>query len=68
MRVGRFGGDLGLEGCSAPGLPVYPPDPGPPSEDEELRAAPEGSALLQLLKDTVTLQPKKLQHLPGHPG
>lgn len=45
-----------------------PPDPGPPSEDEELGAAPEGSALLQRLKDTVTLQPKKLQHLPGHPG
>uniref|UniRef100_U3I9P8 DNA polymerase subunit gamma-1 n=1 Tax=Anas platyrhynchos platyrhynchos TaxID=8840 RepID=U3I9P8_ANAPP len=43
-------------------------DPGPPSEDEELRAAPEGSTLLQRLKDTVTLQPKKLQHLPGHPG
>ncbi|XP_035410794.1 DNA polymerase subunit gamma-1 isoform X1 [Cygnus atratus] len=43
-------------------------DRGPPSEDEELKAAPEGSALLQRLKDTVTLQPKKLQHLPGHPG
>ncbi|KAI6077797.1 DNA polymerase subunit gamma-1 [Aix galericulata] len=65
---GELGGDPGLEACSAPGLPVPPPDPGPPSEDEELRAAPEGSALLQRLKDTVTLQPKKLQHLPGHPG
>lgn len=65
---GEVWGDPGLEGCSAPGLPVSPPDPGPPSEDEELRAAPEGGALLQRLKDTVTLQPKKLQHLPGHPG
>ncbi|XP_021263131.1 DNA polymerase subunit gamma-1 [Numida meleagris] len=42
-------------------------DPGPPGEDEELRA-PESRACLEHLKETVTLQPKRLQHLPGHPG
>ncbi|XP_031443591.1 DNA polymerase subunit gamma-1 [Phasianus colchicus] len=42
-------------------------DPGPPSEEEELRA-PESHTCLERLKETVTLQPKKLQHLPGHPG
>ncbi|XP_048812197.1 DNA polymerase subunit gamma-1 isoform X2 [Lagopus muta] len=42
-------------------------DPGPPSEEEELRA-PESHTCLERLKETVTLQPKRLQHLPGHPG
>ncbi|XP_068814260.1 DNA polymerase subunit gamma-1 [Struthio camelus] len=42
-------------------------DPGPPSEEEELRV-PESRACLERLKETVTLQPKRLQHLPGHPG
>ncbi|NXK73819.1 DPOG1 polymerase, partial [Amazona guildingii] len=45
---------------------LAPPDPGPPSEDEELKAASQ--VCLQRLKETVTLQPKRLQHLPGHPG
>ncbi|NXK55673.1 DPOG1 polymerase, partial [Chauna torquata] len=44
-----------------------PPDPGPPTEDEELRA-PESRTRLERLKETVALQPKRLQHLPGHPG
>ncbi|NWX82359.1 DPOG1 polymerase, partial [Nothoprocta pentlandii] len=44
-----------------------PTDPGPPSEEEELRV-PESRACLERLKETVTLQPKRLQHLPGHPG
>lgn len=47
-------------------LPVLS-DPGPPSEEEELRA-PESHTCLERLKETVTLQPKRLQHLPGHPG
>ncbi|XP_015728580.1 DNA polymerase subunit gamma-1 [Coturnix japonica] len=42
-------------------------DPGPPTEEEELRP-PESHSCLQRLKETVTLQPKRLQHLPGHPG
>ncbi|XP_062439302.1 DNA polymerase subunit gamma-1 isoform X2 [Rhea pennata] len=42
-------------------------DPGPPSEEEELHV-PESRACLERLKATVTLQPKRLQHLPGHPG
>ncbi|KAM9533249.1 DNA polymerase subunit gamma-1 isoform 1-T1 [Guaruba guarouba] len=41
-------------------------DPGPPGEDEDLKAASQ--VCLQRLKETVTLQPKRLQHLPGHPG
>ncbi|NXA33192.1 DPOG1 polymerase, partial [Eudromia elegans] len=44
-----------------------PADPGPPSEEEELRG-PGSRACLERLKETVTLQPKRLQHLPGHPG
>ncbi|NXI68659.1 DPOG1 polymerase, partial [Anseranas semipalmata] len=44
-----------------------PADPGPPGEDEELKA-PESCARLERLKETVALQPKRLQHLPGHPG
>ncbi|XP_025977059.2 DNA polymerase subunit gamma-1 [Dromaius novaehollandiae] len=42
-------------------------DPGPPSEEEEARV-PASRASLERLKETVTLQPKRLQHLPGHPG
>ncbi|XP_040457086.1 DNA polymerase subunit gamma-1 isoform X2 [Falco naumanni] len=42
-------------------------DPGPPSEDEELKA-PASQVCLEHLKETVALQPKRLQHLPGHPG
>ncbi|XP_067999513.1 DNA polymerase subunit gamma-1 [Melanerpes formicivorus] len=42
-------------------------DPGPPSEDEELKA-PASQVCLERLKETVVLQPKRLQHLPGHPG
>ncbi|NXU50951.1 DPOG1 polymerase, partial [Turnix velox] len=43
------------------------PDPGPPGEDEELKA-PASRVCLERLKETVVLQPKRLQHLPGHPG
>ncbi|NWX46338.1 DPOG1 polymerase, partial [Steatornis caripensis] len=46
---------------------LAPPDPGPPSEDEELKA-PASRLCLERLKETVVLQPKRLQHLPGHPG
>lgn len=46
---------------------LIPPDPGPPSEDEELKA-PVSQVRLEHLKETVALQPKRLQHLPGHPG
>ncbi|NXN91843.1 DPOG1 polymerase, partial [Rhinopomastus cyanomelas] len=46
---------------------LAPPDPGPPSEDEELKA-PASHVCLERLKETVALQPKRLQHLPGHPG
>ncbi|XP_065703240.2 DNA polymerase subunit gamma-1 isoform X1 [Patagioenas fasciata] len=42
-------------------------DPGPPGEDEELEA-PASRVHLERLKETVVLQPKRLQHLPGHPG
>ncbi|PKU45256.1 dna polymerase subunit gamma-1 [Limosa lapponica baueri] len=42
-------------------------DPGPPGEDEELKA-PASQVCLERLKETVALQPKRLQHLPGHPG
>ncbi|KFP66315.1 DNA polymerase subunit gamma-1, partial [Cariama cristata] len=46
---------------------LAPSDPGPPSEDEELKA-PASQVCLERLKETVMLQPKRLQHLPGHPG
>ncbi|KAM7010473.1 DNA polymerase subunit gamma-1 isoform 2-T2 [Passerculus sandwichensis] len=42
-------------------------DPGPPSEEEELKAS-ASQLCLERLKETVALQPKRLQHLPGHPG
>ncbi|KAJ7409414.1 DNA polymerase subunit gamma-1 [Willisornis vidua] len=42
-------------------------DPGPPGEDEELKV-PASQLCLERLKETVALQPKRLQHLPGHPG
>ncbi|TRZ20654.1 hypothetical protein HGM15179_006462 [Zosterops borbonicus] len=42
-------------------------DPGPPSEEEELKVS-ASQLSLERLKETVTLQPKRLQHLPGHPG
>uniref|UniRef100_A0A8D0H7V5 DNA polymerase subunit gamma-1 n=1 Tax=Sphenodon punctatus TaxID=8508 RepID=A0A8D0H7V5_SPHPU len=41
-------------------------DPGPPSEEEELKV-PESRLCLERLKETVSLQPKRIQHLPGHP-
>ncbi|NXT09154.1 DPOG1 polymerase, partial [Prunella fulvescens] len=44
-----------------------PPDPGPPSEEEELKVS-ASQLCLERLKEAVTLQPKRLQHLPGHPG
>ncbi|XP_030137690.3 DNA polymerase subunit gamma-1 [Taeniopygia guttata] len=42
-------------------------DPGPPSEEEELKVS-ASQLCLERLKETVALQPKRLQHLPGHPG
>uniref|UniRef100_A0A8C5X4E0 DNA polymerase subunit gamma-1 n=1 Tax=Malurus cyaneus samueli TaxID=2593467 RepID=A0A8C5X4E0_9PASS len=46
---------------------LAPADPGPPSEEEELRA-PASQLCLERLKETVALQPKRLQHLPAHPS
>ncbi|KAL2300776.1 hypothetical protein Nmel_013665 [Mimus melanotis] len=42
-------------------------DPGPPSEEEEQKVS-ASQLCLERLKETVALQPKRLQHLPGHPG
>lgn len=42
-------------------------DPGPPTEEEE-QGIPESLLCLNRLKETVILQPKRIQHLPGHPG
>ncbi|KAH0620033.1 hypothetical protein JD844_014545 [Phrynosoma platyrhinos] len=42
-------------------------DPGPPTEEEE-QSTHESQLLLDRLKETVALQPKRIQHLPGHPG
>ncbi|XP_061450770.1 DNA polymerase subunit gamma-1 isoform X2 [Rhineura floridana] len=42
-------------------------DPGPPTEEEE-QHVPESRLCLDRLKETMALQPKRLQHLPGHPG
>nr|XP_056722079.1 DNA polymerase subunit gamma-1 [Euleptes europaea] len=42
-------------------------DPGPPTEEEE-QQVPDSRLRLDSLKETVALQPKRIQHLPGHPG
>uniref|UniRef100_A0ACB8E6C4 Uncharacterized protein n=2 Tax=Sphaerodactylus townsendi TaxID=933632 RepID=A0ACB8E6C4_9SAUR len=42
-------------------------DPGPPTEEEE-QNFPDSRRHLDSLKETVALQPKRVQHLPGHPG
>ncbi|KAI1235182.1 hypothetical protein IHE44_0002818 [Lamprotornis superbus] len=42
-------------------------DPGPPSEEEEQKVS-ASQLCLERLKETVAQQPKRLQHLPGHPG
>nr|XP_033776955.1 DNA polymerase subunit gamma-1 isoform X2 [Geotrypetes seraphini] len=43
-------------------------DPGPPSEEEEAKI-PASTIFLEMLKEkTLGLQPKRQQHLPGHPG
>ncbi|KAK1160831.1 DNA polymerase subunit gamma-1 [Acipenser oxyrinchus oxyrinchus] len=41
-------------------------DPGPPTEEEEM-VPPAGRVVLERLKETVSLLPKRRQHLPGHP-
>ncbi|XP_078283324.1 DNA polymerase subunit gamma-1 [Rhinoraja longicauda] len=43
-------------------------DPGPPSEEEEETKVFTRTALLGNLQQTVSLLPKRRQHLPGHPG
>ncbi|XP_043838904.1 DNA polymerase subunit gamma-1 isoform X1 [Dromiciops gliroides] len=43
-------------------------DPGPPSEEEELQSDSAIRARMEELKETVSLLPKRTQHLPGHPG
>ncbi|XP_078097437.1 DNA polymerase subunit gamma-1 [Mustelus asterias] len=44
-------------------------DPGPPSaEEEEEMKSDKSRALLNSLHQTVSLLPKRRQHLPGHPG
>ncbi|XP_053128135.1 DNA polymerase subunit gamma-1 isoform X2 [Hemicordylus capensis] len=42
-------------------------DPGPPTEEED-QGILESRLCLDRLKETVALQPKRIQHLPGHPG
>ncbi|NWX81140.1 DPOG1 polymerase, partial [Alca torda] len=63
--VAVAGADGPMEECQE--VLLAPPDPGPPGEDEELKA-PASQVCLERLKETVVLQPKRLQHLPGHPG
>lgn len=43
-------------------------DPGPPSEEEEARLPDFRICLENLKESTVGSQPKRHQHLPGHPG
>lgn len=65
FKVPLPGGAAGRALCQP--VLLAPPDPGPPGEDEELKA-PASQVCLERLKETVALQPKRLQHLPGHPG
>ncbi|KAF7241560.1 DNA polymerase subunit gamma-1 [Varanus komodoensis] len=46
---------------------AWPEDPGPLTEEEE-QSILERQMTLDHLKKTVSLQPKRIQHLPGHPG
>ncbi|ETE65094.1 DNA polymerase subunit gamma-1, partial [Ophiophagus hannah] len=46
--------------------PEWQEDPGPPTEEEE-QSQNASQQVLQSLKETVVLQPKRIQHLPGHP-
>uniref|UniRef100_UPI00398F448B DNA polymerase subunit gamma-1 n=1 Tax=Pristiophorus japonicus TaxID=55135 RepID=UPI00398F448B len=55
----------GAAGCIS--AAEFEEDPGPPSEEEELKV-PKSRALLENLQQTVSLLPKRRQHLPGHPG
>ncbi|XP_026537638.1 DNA polymerase subunit gamma-1 [Notechis scutatus] len=45
--------------------PEWQEDPGPPTEEEQSQNGRQ--QVLQSLKETVVLQPKRIQHLPGHP-
>ncbi|XP_008564943.1 PREDICTED: DNA polymerase subunit gamma-1 isoform X1 [Galeopterus variegatus] len=59
---------LPIDGARAPGDPLDQEDPGPPSEEEEFQQDVTARTCLQQLKETTELLPKRLQHLPGHPG
>ncbi|KAM6202157.1 DNA polymerase subunit gamma-1 isoform 2-T2 [Rhynchocyon petersi] len=59
---------LPIEGAGAPGDPKDQEDLGPLSEEEESQHEAAARACLQQLKGTAELLPKRLQHLPGHPG
>ncbi|XP_072258819.1 DNA polymerase subunit gamma-1 [Pyxicephalus adspersus] len=43
-------------------------DPGPPSEEEELRPPPGKLYLESIIEKTLPSLPKRNQHMPGHPG
>ncbi|XP_023378731.1 DNA polymerase subunit gamma-1 isoform X2 [Pteropus vampyrus] len=60
--------NLPVEGAGVPGYPEDQEDPGPPSEEEELRRDVTARACFEQLKGTAELLPKRPQHLPGHPG
>ncbi|XP_075413957.1 DNA polymerase subunit gamma-1 isoform X2 [Tenrec ecaudatus] len=59
------GSQLPIQGAMAP---EDQEDPGPPSEEEELHRAATSQARLRQLQATTEFLPKRLQHLPGHPG
>ncbi|XP_055479099.1 DNA polymerase subunit gamma-1 isoform X2 [Psammomys obesus] len=59
---------LPIEGAGPSGEPMDQEDPGPPSEEEELQQGAVARTRLQQLKNTLDTLPKRLQHLPGHPG
>ncbi|XP_028679587.1 DNA polymerase subunit gamma-1 [Erpetoichthys calabaricus] len=55
-------------GCPDQSYPSnWDQDPGPPSEEEDMKP-PAYRIALEHLKETVHFLPKKRQHLPGHPG
>ncbi|XP_063781860.1 DNA polymerase subunit gamma-1 isoform X1 [Pseudophryne corroboree] len=43
-------------------------DPGPPSEEEELCPSPSKLYLESIIDKTMPYLPKRIQHMPGHPG
>ncbi|XP_029430530.1 DNA polymerase subunit gamma-1 isoform X2 [Rhinatrema bivittatum] len=57
-----------LKAAGKPPVLELQEDPGPPSEEEEAKIPASKIVLEKLKETTLSLLPKRQQHLPGHPG